>query len=107
LKLPNKSTYSFEYVKFKATFGPVKNVLSKFILFSFVVVSSLGAFESDARSNLDSINVDGKVLIITSEDLIGYQLQPKTNRTNQRDAQDEGSFTFKFPNIFNVFRSLF
>lgn len=102
------SPYIFEYVKFKTTFEPVKNVFSKFILFSFVVMSSLGVFEGDSRKTLTVADNNGRAtILVDAEQLVNYKLQPKSNRAKAKENDDEGGFVINFPNIFNVFRSLF
>jgi hypothetical protein len=80
---------------------------SKFVFFSFLIVCSLGAVKGNRVSSAASQTTEQATVESQVERLLQQGVVARTNRRQKNDSNKEDQFVFQFPNIFNVFRSLF
>lgn len=89
------------------TFVSVKNPLSKFVFVSILAISTFGFFESEQKT------VAGDISATTGERIVWAQTEVSVKQIGDRveksksKSDSEDDFSFEFPNIFHVFRSLF
>jgi hypothetical protein len=83
----------------------VKSYFSKFILFSFMLTAAMGFVKGDTSvsNGVDPISVS---ISVDAQGIMERGVPSSQADKSEKNREDQ-NFTFKFPNIFDVFRSLF
>lgn len=90
------------------TFVIVKNMFHRFLALSVFVILVLGGFKGDSANGLQAQSNDAQALVeVEYWSLIHSGLSEASAKGKENKAEKKETFTFKFPNIFDVFRSLF
>ena len=84
----------------------MKSYLSEFILVSVLTVSALGLFESERHTSTMNIDVRGEhnTSLVNDKVMNDISLDYSDSRSTRPASEDD--FSFEFPNIFHVFRSI-
>ena len=81
--------------------------MTKFILVSALTVSALGLFESERHTN--ALNIDVRVehnmSLVHDKAMNDIGSDHSDSRSTRPASEDD--FSFEFPNIFHLFRSIF
>ncbi|MEZ4720355.1 MAG: hypothetical protein R2813_00590 [Flavobacteriales bacterium] len=80
---------------------------SKFFLFSLMVISSLGALQCERLDSSVGAVSETNENQYAVEELIEQQIMARSNEKSLVKEEDKAKTAIKFPNIFDVFRSIF
>jgi hypothetical protein len=94
-------------VQLAIKFASVRSYLSKFVLVSVIAVSSLGFFESEREADALENSISSVNSGVRIDDNVENKFSGKSSKSTNPDSNSGDNFSFEFPNIFHVFRSLF
>ena len=86
----------------------MKSAFHRFLIGSVMIILTLGVMQGDRSLNAYAQTIEqSEEVQISYWSAIQSQVAEASDKGSEHKTEKKEAFTFKFPNIFDVFRSLF